>query len=81
MALLHTSLHGSYMPVTLFYLSTNLVDNFFHNLWQCNIKVIQCLACMFVELSLTPNCSKSGTGVVTLSTFYNFVPAWYKNSI
>jgi hypothetical protein len=48
MALLHTSLRGSYMPVTLFYLSTNLVDNFFHNLWQCNIKVIQCLACMFV---------------------------------
>ena len=28
------SLHGSYMPVTWFYSSTNLVDNFFHNLWQ-----------------------------------------------
>lgn len=34
MALLHTSLHGTYIPVTLFYLSTNLVDNFFHKLWQ-----------------------------------------------
>lgn len=28
MALLHTSLHGSYMPVTLFYLTTKLVDKF-----------------------------------------------------
>lgn len=34
MAQLHTSLHGTYIPVTLFYLSTNLVDNFFHKLWQ-----------------------------------------------
>ena len=34
MAQLHTSLHGTYIPVTVFYLSTNLVDNFFHKLWQ-----------------------------------------------
>ena len=34
MALLHTSLHATYILVTLFYLSTNLVYKFFHKLWQ-----------------------------------------------
>ena len=56
MALLHTSLHGTYIPVTLFYLSTNLVDNFFHKLWQNLNYITRVSSSLFLKTSWKHPC-------------------------